>query len=175
MPYGGPMGPTGATGATGAPGNATVFGTPAVGNIPKFKDSVTVEDSGIPVAMVGQPFPAGTKMLFVQSAAPSGWTKDTDQNDKVLRIVSGTAGSGGTLAFSTVFARMASDPHVLTIAEMPRHDHPNGYPADTQTGLGYSAGGTAKVSTGFTGGDQPHSHNIDIRVQYVNVIKATKN
>lgn len=52
----------------------------------------------------GNPIPTGTKMLFVQTAAPTGWTKDTTHNDKALRVVSGTAGSGGTGAFSTVFS-----------------------------------------------------------------------
>lgn len=49
-------------------------------------------------------FAAGTAMLFVQTAAPTGWTKSTSHNDKALRVVSGTAGSGGASAFSSVFA-----------------------------------------------------------------------
>jgi hypothetical protein len=48
--------------------------------------------------------PAGTRMLFQQTAAPTGFTKDVTQNDKALRVVSGTVGSGGTTAFSSVFA-----------------------------------------------------------------------
>lgn len=52
----------------------------------------------------GNPIPSGTKMLFVQTSAPVGWTKDTTHNDKSLRVVNGTAGSGGTVAFSTVFS-----------------------------------------------------------------------
>ena len=36
-------------------------------------------------------FPAGTRMLFQQSAAPTGWTKETNSayNDKALRLVTG--------------------------------------------------------------------------------------
>jgi hypothetical protein len=49
-------------------------------------------------------FPSGTKMMFVQTSAPTGWTKDTTHNDKALRVVSGTAGSGGSVAFTTAFA-----------------------------------------------------------------------
>lgn len=52
-------------------------------------------------ASVYDKFPSGTTMLFVQTAAPTGWTKSLTHNDKVLRIVSGTAGSGGTVAFSS--------------------------------------------------------------------------
>lgn len=47
--------------------------------------------------------PTGSKMLFIQTAAPTGWTKDTTHNNKALRIVNGTAGSGGTASFSSVF------------------------------------------------------------------------
>ena len=48
-------------------------------------------------------FPSGTKMLFQQTAAPTGWTKDATHNNKALRVVSGTAGSGGSSAFTTAF------------------------------------------------------------------------
>jgi hypothetical protein len=48
--------------------------------------------------------PSGTVMLFVQTAAPTGWTKSTTNNDKALRVVSGTASTGGTVAFTTAFA-----------------------------------------------------------------------
>src|SRR5210317_526087 len=51
-----------------------------------------------------EPFPAGTSMLFQQTAAPTGWTKQTTHNDKALRIVTGTVGTGGSSAFSTAFA-----------------------------------------------------------------------
>ena len=48
--------------------------------------------------------PAGTRMLFQQSNAPVGWTKDTTHNNKALRIVSGTVSSGGSQDFTTAFA-----------------------------------------------------------------------
>ena len=44
-------------------------------------------------------------MLFQQTAAPTGWTKVTSNVDnRALRVVSGTAGSGGTNAFSNTLA-----------------------------------------------------------------------
>ena len=49
-------------------------------------------------------FATGTVMLFVQTAAPTGWTKGTTHNDKALRLVTGTAGTGGSTAFTTVLA-----------------------------------------------------------------------
>ena len=52
-----------------------------------------------------QAFPSGTKMLFQQTSAPTGWTKITSGVDnKALRVVSGTAGSGGTNAFTNTLA-----------------------------------------------------------------------
>ena len=52
-----------------------------------------------------QAFPSGTKMLFRQTNAPTGWTKETSGvNNKTLRVVSGSAGSGGNVAFTTAFA-----------------------------------------------------------------------
>lgn len=73
--------------------------------------------------------PAGTKMLFVQTAAPTGWTKDTTHNDKTLRVVSGSASSGGSLSFATVFTGRTPTGNVgnttLTSAQsgVPAHSH----------------------------------------------------
>lgn len=120
-------------------------------------------------------FPAGTKMLFVQTSAPTGWTKDTDQNDKALRIVSGAAGSGGVSPFSAVFGRTATDGYALTIADMPAHAHNSVWNThgvgQIQAGTDYSLGNN---TTSSVGGGGAHAHGMDIRVQYVDVIKATK-
>lgn len=47
--------------------------------------------------------PSGTKMLFVQTSAPTGWTKLTSADNAALRIVSGAAGSGGSTNFTAAF------------------------------------------------------------------------
>jgi hypothetical protein len=65
------------------------------------------------------PFATGTRILFQQTTAPVGWTKDTAHNDKALRIVSGSVSSGGSSPFSTVFAKTATDSHAITQAELP--------------------------------------------------------
>jgi len=52
-------------------------------------------------------FPSGTALLFQQTAAPTGWTKSTAHDNKALRVVSGSASSGGTVAFTTAFASQA--------------------------------------------------------------------
>ncbi len=88
--------------------------------------------------------PAGTKMLFQQTAAPTGWTKDTTHNNKALRVVSGAASSGGATNFTTVFGTpKTTGSHVLVTAETPIHTH----------GLGtlaiVSAGGHVHTITGM--------------------------
>jgi hypothetical protein len=50
-------------------------------------------------------FDTGTRMIFGQTTAPTGWTKDaTNYNNHALRVVTGTAGTGGTVDFTTAFA-----------------------------------------------------------------------
>lgn len=47
---------------------------------------------------------AGTRMIFEQTAAPTSWTKVTTLvNNRALRVTTGTAAPGGTVAFTTVF------------------------------------------------------------------------
>lgn len=62
--------------------------------------SLTVKD--ITVTGSGA-IPSGTKMLFQQTNAPTGWTKDTTHNNKALRIVNGSVGTGGTNSFTNAF------------------------------------------------------------------------
>lgn len=141
-------------------------------------------------------FPTGTLMLFQQTAAPTGWTKQTTHNDKALRVVSGTAGSGGTSAFSTAFATpsvnvsgLSASATTLSTAQMPSHAH--GQTSLSATGAGgYNGPGlyTSKAtisngnfSTQSTGGGDPHTHSLSgsasatINVQYVDLIIASKN
>ena len=131
------------------------------------------------IATLGaSPFPAGTLMLFAQTAAPTGWTKSVTHNDKALRVVSGTAGSGGAVAFSTVFGRTATDGYTLTVAEMPSHSH-TVYAGQGAAGNSFYSdfatyGAYLSADTSATGGGAAHSHNIDLRVNYVDVIIASK-
>lgn len=123
--------------------------------------------------------PSGTRMLFQQTSAPVGWTKDVTHNDKALRVVGGIAGSGGTVNFSAAFVAGRVGDTTLTIDQIPGHDH--GTPAYARDGssahLG-DGGGTATfpgVKTGQTGGGLSHSHTIDLAIKYVDIIIATKN
>lgn len=87
-------------------------------------------------SLVGQlTAPAGTRMLFQQSTAPTGWTTDTNENDKALRVVSGSTSSGGSVAFSAAFTSHTpagsvsttlsghTGYHTLTTAQLPAHRH----------------------------------------------------
>jgi hypothetical protein len=83
-----------------------------------------------------QPFPSGTKMVFAQASAPTGWTQDTSNNDKALRVVSGSGGgTGGTHAFSsppsTAHTHSFSDSSSTT-SSAGAHSHTG--PSHTHTG-----------------------------------------
>jgi hypothetical protein len=53
-------------------------------------------------------FATGTRLIFAQTAAPTGWTKDTtNYNNHALRVVTGTAATGGTVDFTVAFASQA--------------------------------------------------------------------
>jgi hypothetical protein len=128
-------------------------------------------------AEVAALIPSGTLMLFQQTSAPAGWTKQTTHNDKALRVVSGTAGSGGSLAFSTVFGRTATDGYALTIGDIPSHTHGRirGTPGSGGSdGFANNINSLSTVQTDATGGGGAHAHGIDIRVHYVDVIIASK-
>jgi hypothetical protein len=71
--------------------------------------------------------PAGTAMLFAQTSAPTGWTKSTTHDNKALRVVSGSASSGGSVAFTSAFASQAvtgtNANYTLTTSDIPAHNH----------------------------------------------------
>ena len=99
-------------------GSLTLPGAPANPNEAATKAYVDAAIAATipPVASV----PAGAIMLFYMGAAPTGWTKITTQNDKALRVVSGSGGvAGGTNAFSAVMAQTNTGGHTLSAAEMP--------------------------------------------------------
>lgn len=142
--------------------------------------------------------PSGSAIIFVQTTAPTGWTKSTTHNNKALRVVSGAASSGGSVAFTTAFSSQAVSGTVgsttLTTGEIPSHFHIQGYGGTTNPTARYgitsslasarndydSAGTTTSgANTSSTGSGGSHNHTftgtaIDLAVQYVDVIIATK-
>lgn len=123
--------------------------------------------------------PSGTRMLFHQSNAPMGWTKDVTHNDKALRVVSGAAGSGGTVNFTAAFVNGTVGETALTVDQMPSHDH--GTPVFARDGSSAhigDGGGTSTYSgvrSGATGSGQTHTHSLNLDVKYLDIIIATKN
>ena len=120
-------------------------------------------------------FAPGTVMLFVQTAAPTGWTKSTTHDNKALRVVSGSVTTGGTQNFTAVLNGNVGAT-TLTTAQIPSHSH-------TYSGAGSANGSTRSAltdatsplhtpSTNATGGGGSHTHSMD--VAYVDVIIATK-
>lgn len=129
--------------------------------------------------VAADPVPAGTKWAFYQAAAPSGYTQDTSLNDYAIRLVNSTgAGTGGSVNFSTLFARTATDAHTLTESQIPAHYHTYGTsnPGNFGSGSAQSIYGTTGGSyqTSTTGGGGSHTHNIDMRVKYADFIIASR-
>jgi hypothetical protein len=159
-------------GVTGATGKVFVFSAAGAGAL------VDRTDLGLP---------AGTVCVFNQTAAPTGWTKDTtNNNNSAFRLVTGSVGTGGSVDFTTAFASTTPTGTVggtaITVAQLPVHRH-FGFadenvavagtpPADSlnqvpvsTSGSGdprYSMSATATEATvgrsGPTGSDNTHTH-----------------
>ena len=146
-------------------------------------------------------FAAGTRMLFQQTSAPTGWTKVTSGvENKALRITTGTVGSGGSNNFTSVLNNTVSSggsgsisAHTLSESEMPQHRHRvdtynefgNRY-SNWATEGGYRqahAHGTRRPPwTQNVGSSNSHTHSFsfsagtfNLNVQYEDVIIAAKN
>jgi hypothetical protein len=145
-------------------------------------------------------FTAGTVMLFRSTSAPSGWTKDTSNyNNHAIRVVTGTASSGGSTGFTTVFTSrtiaQANLPNVNFTVTIPAnqgsHTHVldtggNAYlvPGSTQAPQGGSGGSGGSNTPTAQGATLPEMSGaaasggsgtaMDFAVQYVDVIFATK-
>jgi len=188
------------TGDITSSGNATTLAT-VNSNVGSFTfSSVTVNGKGLVTAASSGSapveFPAATVMLFVQTSAPTGWTKSTAHDNKALRVITGTVGSGGTTGFTTVFTNqtptittsgLSAGATTLTTAQIPSHSHSGAFSATSSAG-GCPCGNPQyrgdNTSTGSTGGGGSHTHTVSgtatstaitLNVQYVDVIIATKN
>jgi hypothetical protein len=131
--------------------------------------------------------PSGTKMLFKQGSAPTGWTFASEDNDKVLLNTSTEADGGSTGGSWTISGWSFSvDNHTLTISEIPSHNH--AMYVDINDNQGASEvyrpdafkDGNDTVNTGNTGGGDPHSHGFTSshdgswRPSYAKVITCEK-
>ena len=124
-------------------------------------------------------FASGTKLLFYQATSPTGWTQVTTQNNKALRVVSGSGGgSGGSTAFTSVFTSRTPSGSVsggsvsvsvsgntggwtLSTSEIPSHTHGYGivgFGGGLQSGSNFT--GNFRTTTESTGGSGSHSHSV---------------
>lgn len=140
---------------------------------------ITFSDGSIQNTAAG--FDAGTTMTFQQATAPTGWTKVTDHNDKALRIVNGTPGSGGSVSFSS-FGSQTIGQTTLSVSQMPSHNHY--YSAQSKlpsegVGAYWAMGGynygSATGYMSYSGGNSSHTHSLNMDIQYVDLILASKN
>jgi hypothetical protein len=138
-------------------------------------------------------------MLFQQTTAPTGWTKQTTHNNKALRVISGTAGFGGSLAFSSFFSTSSVVPAgsvnntTLAAYQLGNHTHYfvdsndsnayyRAYPGgkagiDIYANLGRYGSTTGGINEG-SGGAHDHGFTgtaMNFDVQYVDLIIASKN
>lgn len=131
-----------------------LIGIPKAPTQPQTTSNTVIASTAYVKNAVAALLPSGTSLLFQQSTAPTGWTKQTTHNDKALRVVSGSVSSGGSVAFSSAFASQAVSGSVsisnslgigsttLSTSQMPSHTH-----------IGAGAAGNAYGSTGHTGSD----------------------
>ena len=113
----GEIGPQGGSGGTGLKGEPGAGGTDG--------DKGQKGEIGV----TGTVFTSGTRMLFQQTTAPTGWTKDTSSTNRALRLVSGSVGTGGVNTFTGQFNATVTTSsgsvqgHALSSNEIPSHYH----------------------------------------------------
>jgi len=147
---------------------------------------------------------AGTRETFNQTTAPTGWTKLTDRNDYGIRIVTGSVADSGSVNYSVLFARTATDTGVIAQGNLPNVNLTHSLSVGTtntngtsvrragndvtvQSGAGVTnvtqgtsqdtislASGTVTGTVPLGGSANPFSLNIDMRVRTIDMILATK-
>ena len=156
---------------------------------PNITGAVTLTQAQINALADTVPAPAGTKMLFKQSSAPTGWVKDTTDDNAAIRVVSGSVSSGGSNGFSNSFntdftisgttggsgtlstSASTTGSTTLSVSQIPSHTH-DITEAFTKEDNNHSPGserplrensvnlGNYTVTTTSTGGGGGHTHSI---------------
>ena len=162
----------GTTGVTFPDGQTQDVGVPDPGTA----GNVLTSNGTIWTSAAAAGFPTGTVLIFAQTSAPTGWTKDTtNYNNSALRVVTGSVSTGGSVDFTTAFASQTPTGSVsitsvsgsagattLSTPQIPSHSHPNGGTGTTPT-TSYSGQNTpvstaAPTPTGNAGGGGSHTH-----------------
>jgi hypothetical protein len=170
----------GTTGATFPDGVTQASGVPSPGTA----GNVLTSNGTIWTSAAAAAFDSGTRMSFQQTTAPTGWTKDTTAaiNDSMLRFVTGSASSGGSVAFSTWAGTTTAGATTLTTPQIPSHTHT----VDGRSGGGYAPPPTTAITKGPPGTSNPfssqaaggggsHDHPLSQNLKYYDFIIASKN
>lgn len=129
------------------------------------------------------PFPSGTRLFFHQDTAPIGWTTDTTIGDSLLAIK--RDGTSSYTTGGTVQGSWQQSDHVLSVDEMPNHNHyisPMSQVGGVRGGggdvvayaTGFPAGSAGPYNVSGTGSSQAHNHGNYWRPQAAVGIIASK-
>ena len=151
---------------------------------------LTSQGPGVNALWASPTIPSGTIMLFMQAAAPTGWTQVTTVNNAGIRIVNTAGGgTGGTVPFSTLFGPASTYTGTvtitsgqvgdtsLTVAQLAAHSHGasltgtnalNGLIGANQYagGFGFAIQGSTSGNVGGSvtiadaGSGDPHTHSL---------------
>jgi hypothetical protein len=190
----------GGTGATNLTANNVILGNGASAVqfvAPGTSGNVLTSDGTTWTSGATTGFSSGTRMTFNQTAAPTGWTKDTSTDNAGFRLVSGSTSSGGSVDFTTAFtsARAVTVSSItgsagattLSTPQIPSHNHSVSFssvvgPANTLAAA--TSPDNLSKNTGATGGGGSHTHpfsfssgagTVDLAIKYVDLIIAQKN
>jgi len=107
-----------------------------------------------------EPFPSGTSMLFQQTSAPTGWTKQTSHNNKAIRLTTGTVGTGGSSAFTTALGTPSVAGGSVSGTPGNNQSVSAGNLAVASGNLAVSISGNIANTTLTTSQIPSHSHNV---------------
>ena len=134
----------------------TLAGTPVAPTAPAGTNTTQVATTAFVTTAVNNAFPSGTRLMFAQAAAPTGWTQVTDDsaNNRMLRVVN-TAGSGTGGSHSPILNNV-----------VPSHTHNFTSGNQSADHVHYTSGTTSGFSndhshgvSGYTGGQTAnHTH-----------------
>jgi len=158
-------------GDAGAPQFETTSLDNEIATTEKFPDAVITEDKvAVPVK-----FPVGTRGIFFQAGAPTGWTQVTEQNDRMLRVVSGAGGGTGGAWGGGTTGSGGGHTHTSSSAGGHRHTDVSGSDAIHTEVDRYTTNYTGAHSHTASGGAHTHvSLDSAWRPSYIDIIICSK-
>jgi hypothetical protein len=147
-------------------GNLTVAGTSTFTGIPSGPtaaagtNTTQLATTAFVTTAVSNAFPSGTRLVFAQAAAPTGWTQDTSDtaNNRMMRVVSSTGGGTGGTASPILMDVVPSHTHTVSSSGTTggqSADHSHSGTTDTRdlNHTHYYSGTTGGMNAG-----NPHNH-----------------